>query len=155
MIGVVLDEPVSDNYIIAKIGKAVVKDIAARELAHANLHPDNRVVFAIVATDPNVAESQLKAFTRNRGMLKNGKYSDGKRGTEFIAFLPDDAGEVRDMFEMACESNAPIESEALLMSREETERSRMETERYRMELERRRLDIEILRDPAMRSFLIK
>ena len=149
MVGVVLDVPVSDDHIIAKIGKAVDQPISARELAHANLHPENRVVFAIVATNPSLAENQLKVFTRNRGMLKKGKYSDGNRGTEFIAFLPDDAGAVRNMFEMACESEVvPMESEALLLSREETERARLETER-------RRMDLEILRDPAIRSFLIK
>jgi hypothetical protein len=85
------------------------------------------VLFAIPCKTPGACEKKLKNILRNRGFLRTGNYPDGRRGTEFIVFHPDEAPEIREIFEIACEGDETVDP-ALLMEQEKTKQATAQSE---------------------------
>ena len=146
---VALDEPATDRHIVGKLGKAVDQTIAKRNEAHSKLHPDNRLVYAAPAVKPGMAENRLKSMVRNKGWLRNGKYPDGKPGTEFLAFLPEEATELRSYYDIACEETGSpdilLQQEITKQAESKARIAEAEVRKLELQLELRKLDIEAAR----------
>jgi hypothetical protein len=144
MLGVKLDDPVSERHIVGKIGKAVDQSICKRNADHNKLHRDNKLVFAVPSEKPGVAETRLKTMLRNKGWLRRGKYPNGKGGCEFVAFLPEQAEELRSFFDIAVDYEDPTTS-VLHIEREKTKQAEAPFRQAEAMAKQKQLDIEMLK----------
>lgn len=134
--GIVLDEPVSEDHVILKVGRAVEQLIGDRAHDTVKRHPKNRMLYAKRCNDPGEAERRFKRQLKNFNMLLSGSFPDkpNVRAVEFVVFVPDQADQIRSMIDVA--ASVPARTRI-----SETEPSLLQLQIRQLELANRNLEL--------------